>query len=287
MSPGTTSPPPGLVRLGGVPSFRQYVAQLWERRAFAIADAMGELRSQHLNTTLGNVWHLLNPILLIAVYYLVFGILLNTRRGTDNFIGFLAIGVFTYTWAQKMITGGARTIVTNEGLIRSLQFPRALLPVSSVLREAMAFVPGLVVMLLVMLLTGEGITPSWLLILPVAVLQVAFGLGAAFLAARAADRFRDTLNLLPFIFRLGFYGSGVLYAVDERFHDAFQNPWVVRLFLVNPFYCLISLWRSALMTSQDIDRVGVMWLSAAAWAAALLVLGLLVFRRGEKEYGRA
>lgn len=286
MSQSSFTPPPGLVQLGGTPSLRRYVAELWERRAFAITNATGELRAQHMNTTLGNLWHLLNPILLIAVYYLVFGILLNTRRGAGNFIGFLSIGIFTYQWATKTITGGARAIVSNEGLIRSLQFPRALLPVSSVLREVVAFGPGLVVMLALMLVTGEGITPRWMLIIPAAILQIVFGLGAAFLAARAADRFRDTLNLLPFLFRLAFYGSGILYAVDERFHDAFENPWVIRFFIANPFYCLVSLWRDALMTSQEISHMPALWISASVWACALLVVGLLVFRGGEKEYGR-
>lgn len=247
---------------------------------------MGELRAQHMNTTLGNLWHLLNPMLLIAVYYLVFGVLLGTRRGSDNFIGFLSIGVFTYQWASKTITGGARTIVSNEGLIRSLQFPRALLPISSALREALTFLPSLGVMVVVMLATGEPVTWGWLLIVPVALLQGCFGLGAGFLAARAADRFRDTLNLLPFVFRLLFYGSGILYAVDERFHGAFENPWVVRAFLANPFYCFVSLWRHAMMSSQSIQHVPAMWLSATLWAVALLLVGLLVFRRGEKEYGR-
>lgn len=274
------------MRLGGTPPLRRYVAELWSRRAFAVTNAVGELRAQHMNTTLGNLWHLLNPILLIGVYYLVFGVVLNTGRGAENFIGFLSIGVFTYQWASKTITGGARTIVSNEGLIRSLQFPRALLPISAVLREAVAFLPSLGVMALVMLATGEGITVRWLLIVPAALVQMGFGLGAAFLAARAADRFRDTLNILPFFFRLVFYGSGILYAVDERFHGAFENPWVVRVFLANPFYCIVSLWRHAMMSTQDIDRVPTMWLSLGAWTLALVLLGLWIFRRGEKEYGR-
>jgi hypothetical protein len=89
---------------------------------------MGELRSQHMDTTLGNVWHLLNPILLIAVYYLVFDVVLDVSVGWTTSSRSSRSGVLSYQWAQRSITAGARSITGNEGLIRSLQFPRALLP---------------------------------------------------------------------------------------------------------------------------------------------------------------
>jgi teichoic acid transport system permease protein len=276
----------GLSRLGVTPPLREYLRQVWQRRAFAVENATGELRSEHMDTALGNVWHLLNPILLIAVYYVVFDLILNATRGVTNFIGFLSVGIFAYQWATKAITGGARSIVGNEGLIRSLQFPRALLPASSVIKETVAFLPGIVVMLFVVLATGEGITSAYVMALPVFVLQFLFCLGAALLVARASHHFRDTLNVLPFLFRLVFYGSGILYAVDARFHGAFEQTWVQVVFLVNPFYCIVTLWRDALMTTQVATNLAWMWLSLSVWSIGLFVIGVLVFRAGEWDYGR-
>jgi len=125
------------------------------------------------------------------------------------------------------------------------------------------------------------------LIVPAFVLQVFFITGATLLAARAADAFRDTLNLLPFLFRLVFYGSGILYAVDDRFHDAFAYPIVTFIFIVNPFYALVSVWRSAVMSSQPIASLGLLWVSASIWSVAILIVGFVVFRAGEAGYGRA
>jgi teichoic acid transport system permease protein len=273
--------------LGSTPSLRRYLKQIWERREFAVATATGELRAQHMDTTLGNVWHLLNPVLLISVYYLVFVVILDFTRGIDNFIAFLAIGVVSYQWAQRSITAGAKSITGNEGLIRSLQFPRALLPIGVIIKETLAFFPGVVMMVLVVLATGEGVTVSWLLAVPVFLLQIVFNLGAALLLARWADKFRDTVNILPFFFRLVFYGSGVIYAVDNRLEGVFEDyPWVAQAFVINPFYSQLSLWREALMVSQPIQFVDWMWVSVVAWALVMLVGGLLVFRAGEKEYGR-
>lgn len=279
--------PNGLTRLGEAQSASAYLSDVWRRRTFAFENARGELRAQHMDTALGNAWHLLNPILLIAVYYLVFDVILNATRGVDNFIVYLTVGVLAYHWAQKAITAGASTIVSNEGLIRSLAFPRMLLPLSTSVQHTYAFLPALVVMLAVALLFGERPGISMLLVIPAFILQVMFITGATLIAARAADAFRDTLNLLPFLFRLVFYGSGILYAVDARFHDAFALPLVKTLFLANPFYALVSIWRSAVMSSQPISSLEWLWLSATLWSVALLLIGFVVFRAGEQGYGRA
>ena len=267
---------------------REYLADIWSRRQFAWASAVGELRSQHMDTALGNLWHLLNPVLLIAVYYLVFGVILDISRGLENFIGFLAIGILAYQWSQRTVIEGAKSIATNEGLIRSLQFPRALLPLGVMLKQTISFAPSLVLMLAVVLATGEGVTLSWSIVLVALTLQIAFNFGAVLFIARVADGFRDTINLLPFIFRLFFYGSGVIFAVDTRFSDVFHNEWVVWVFIANPFYALLGLWRQGLMTTYETtthDPVW-LWISASLWATVGLVLGLLYFRAGEKEYGR-
>jgi teichoic acid transport system permease protein len=276
--------PPQLMRLGGTPPLREYLRSLWSRRQFAWATARGELQTQHMNTVLGNAWHLLNPLMLIGVYFLVFGVVLDTTRGLPEgtFLPFLTIGIFSYQFAQKAVTGGARTITSNQGLIRSLQFPRALLPIATVLRETMAYGPAFAVMLLVVLLTGEFTGFRSVIVIPVLALTLVFNIGMTFISARLTDKFRDLENVLPYLFRLAFYGSGVIYSVDGYLDD----PLVRQLFLANPFYVYISLVREYLMVSYSPSYVGRMWLSAVVWAVAAFVVGLLVFRAGEREYGR-
>lgn len=281
-----SSVPPRLKPLGSAPPLSEYVRSVWARRQYAIASAAGELRAQHMNTALGNLWHLLNPVLMIAVYYLIFDVILDISRGMTNFIGFLTVGILAYQWSQKTIIQGSKVILKNQGMLRSLQFPRALLPLAMVLKETLAFLPGVGMMVLVLVLTGENPTLSWFLVLPVFALQVCFNLGASMFMARIGDRFHDAVNLLPFLFRLAFYGSGVLFAVDVRFSRYFTHEWVINLFIANPFYAMISLWRAALMDSYTVTHLGGVWLSATLWAVLGLVIGALFFRAGEKEYGR-
>ena len=275
--------PHGLARLSTRPSLRTYVRSVWERREFAFAMSVGEMRARHSNMILGGLWHVLTPLLLIGVYYLIFGVLLGVDRGVENFIGFLAVGIFVYQFSQRSIVGGSSSISNSIGLIRSLQFPRAILPLSTVFREFLMLRAAAVVTVTVVIVTGEGVSLSWLLVLPLVAIQFVFNLGAALFVARAADRVPDLTNLLPFVFRILFYMSGVLFLVDRFVTD----PAIKALFVLNPLYCFVSIPREYMLSTLDQQDVVLMWVSVSVWALAAFVIGLVVFRSGESEYGRA
>jgi teichoic acid transport system permease protein len=270
----------GMIDVARRDSLREYLAGLWDRREYILRVPLDDLRAKNYDTFLGNIWHLLNPMLLVGVYYLVFGIIIGTDRGLDNFLTFLAAGVFTYQFTQKSAISGSKAITGNEGLIRSLRFPRAILPISTVLGEAVAYVPAMAIMLVVATATGVSPSPVWLL-LPLVVfpVQCLFNMGLAFVTARLADSVRDLENLLPFMFRITFYLSGILYSVEDRVED----PATRALFTFNPVYCYGEIVRSVVFHhSVRPDIV----LSASIWTVVLFVGGFLVFRAAEHTYGR-
>ena len=281
MSASTTPRGDGLRPVVTRPSIGAYLRETWRRRDFALAIAGGELRGQHMDSALGNLWHVLNPLLLAGVYYLVFGVVLGISRGVENFPAFLVIGVFVFHYSQKSIISGSAAVVANEGLIRSIQFPRAILPLSTVVGHSLAFMPAIAVMLVIVLATGEIPGPEWLLLLPILLGQSLFNLGAAFIVARLTDIFRDVQNVLPYVFRLLFYGSGVLYS-PIRFLD--DERYLV-FFDYNPFFVWVSLARGPLLDEKLIDPKLV--IIAVVYTLILLIGGFLFFRRGEDRYGRA
>jgi teichoic acid transport system permease protein len=270
----------GLIDVRAKQPVGRYLADVWGRREYILRVPIDDLRSKNFDTVLGNLWHLLNPLLLIGVYFLVFGVILSIDRGVDNFIAFLAVGILTYQFTQKAATQGAKSIVDNEGLIRSLQFPRAILPMSTVLGELVAHGPALIVMFAVAAATGETLTPLWLLVpLFLVPLQLLFNLGLAFFTARATDAFRDVENVLPFVFRIAFYVSGILYSVEAMVEDATYRM----LFALNPIYCFVSLAR-VLVIGDPFNPT--LLVSAVIWTALLVTIGFMVFRAGELSYGR-
>lgn len=271
--------PGDLTRLGTQPSLRDYASDLWSRREFAHEIAAGNLRAQNMDTVLGNVWHLLNPLFLVGVYFLMFGVILDINRGVDNFVAFLAVGVFVYHFTQRSVMSAAKSLVSNEGLVRSIKFPRAILPIASVLEEALAFLPALGVLLVVALATGEPVRAAWVVLPLIIFLQLLFNLGGGFVVARLTDRFRDVANILPYIFRLFFYLSGALYPVSRFVEDPLQRL----LFNLNPTYTFITIAREPVIGLQTQPEV---WAAAVAWAVVVFVGGLLFFRAGEARYGR-
>ena len=293
---GVGSPEGGreLRSLSETPPLDRYVRELWQRRQFVWSLATGSLRSEHLDTVMGSAWHVLNPALLMVVYYLIFGVLLDASRGVDNFVGFLAIGMFTFAFVQRTVMACGSSIANNIGLIRSLQFPRAVLPVATVIREVAGYGFSFIVMLLVLLASGELPRLSWFLAPVVIGLLVMFSAGLGLIVARLTDRIRDLANVIPFIFRLLFYLSGIIFSID-----AFVTPEAVarldlpltaqqlqRLFLFDPFFTYIDLLRGVLMTDYDTLFPVESWVFAVVTAPLMFSVGLAYFRAGEKTYGR-
>ena len=289
-------PAPHLKRIGVQPSLREYVADLWEHRDFLITVPLGELRAQNQNSVLGNFWHLLNPLLLAGVYYLVFGVILSARGGIEYYPAFLIVGIMTFTYFSKMVQAGARTVVANLRLIQSIRFPRASLPLASTLSETIAHGPALLTMMLLVVVTSQVATdgtgaplppiwPSldWLLLVPATALLAMFGLGAALMTARATFHFRDVQQLLPYLLRIWMYLSGLFYSVDFVVERLGEGSVAVAVFRANPMWQFFRIFRDILIDGR-FD--GSIWLAATGWSVASVVFGFLWFRTHEVEYSR-
>lgn len=268
-----------MIVMGARPGSRQYLRSLWQRRDFALTLALGDLKNRNMDTALGSVWHLLNPLIAAAIYFVVFGVIFGARDDVENYTTFLIVGVFVFTYTRKSVTSGSSTIINNLKLIQSIYFPRAVLPLATIIAESLAHLPALAVMFLIALATGEAAQIAWLLVVPITLLQAAFNLGLALVTARATVHFRDVQQLLPFVTRLWFYLSAVLYTID-RIVDALGESWG-RVFELNPVYAFIHLTRLAVV---DGSTEGRFWLYGAVWTVLTLLVGGVYFLRHEMEY---
>lgn len=271
----------GLLRMGGRPPLRRYVRELVDRREFIWLIPRSELRSRSMNTMLGSAWHLLNPLLLAAVYYVVFGVILPGNRDAihPNYAAFLVIGIMTYYFTQKTVIQGARGVVKDVKLLQNVNFPAAVLPVSAAISEALSQVYALAAMFIVVMFTGETPHLTWLAIVPLFLIQLVFNTGCAFFTSRLTVHFRDTEQFLPYVMRIGLYMSGVLFGADQ-----ISDPTRRFVFELNPVYAFITLTRGLILDGRIEWRFfGI----SLAWAVAVFVLGFLYFWRNEGEYANA
>jgi teichoic acid transport system permease protein len=272
----------GLRRVGTRPSLHEYAQRLWSRRHFIRVLATSKAYAQNQNNYLGQFWAVLNPILTAAIYYLIFGLLLQTSRGVENFVGFLVIGVFMYRFTSTSITAGARSIVGNLSLVRSLHFPRAVLPIAAVLSELVSLLPALAVMCVIVLLTGEPIAMTWLLLPFAIVLQWLFNTGCAFIVTRLVASARDLLNVLPFVLRILLYISGVFYSVQAYVGEGLLG----KILEYQPVAVYLTLARSCLLADPPVPPSIALWAVGVGWALVFSVGGFLFFWRAEERYGR-
>lgn len=267
-----------LVTLGVKEPIGDYLRSMWARRDFAMALARNDLRARHMNSFLGQAWYLMNPALNIAIYFLIFGVVLNARRGVESYISFLVIGVMFFRLTQNAVINCASCITKNAGLIRSIQFPRALIPVSVIIEAVLQFIPSIFLIALVTVIDADAPMWNWLGIPVILAATVAITLGLGLVAARIGAFLTDLQQLLPHFFRIMLYVSGVLFSVNDRI----GNQTIRNLFFLNPFYDIIEGARWAFMGRPIGERVVV---GLAGWTVVSLIAGLLVFKRGEHRYG--
>jgi teichoic acid transport system permease protein len=266
------------------PGLPVYLGQVWERRHFTATYARARLTSMYATARLGQIWHLLTPLSNVAVYWLIFGYLLDKKAGVgENYIAFLSVGMFVFTYSRESISAGTWSISNRLELIRAFHFPRACLPIATTLVQLQQLVVSMGIVVTIVLATGEPLTARWLLLLPALALQTVFNLGCGMLMARVGARNHDIGELVPFLLRTWMYTCGVFYSIA---HVTAHAPGIVRYVLeANPGAVYIELARQALLGGYG-PLTPLVWPLAAAWAAVALLVGTVACWQAEDRYGR-
>ncbi|MDC5698347.1 ABC transporter permease [Intrasporangium calvum] len=269
--------------VGVRPTLGRYLWGLHQRRHFIWADSRARAFSGNKDTILGNLWLIGRPILDGFAFYIIFGVILGTSRGVENYIGFLLVGVFLFSFVSRSLTGGAGVMKAGSNLIKAFSFPRAAIPLALLIRETLSMIPVIVTMLLMITVIPPHavITWRWALFPVVFVMLMMFNAGLIFYAARLTSAIPDLKHVLSFISRFWLYGSGVMFSLD-RF---ITHPTMLEIVQLNPAYCAIELSRELLVygTTPDLK----LWFTLGAWAVVTPLFGFLYFWQAEEEYGRA
>ncbi len=281
----------GLDEMGVRPPLGRYIKQVWERRSFIWNLSASRAYSRNQGSYLGQAWAILRPVLDAAVYVIIFGFLFHSSApGIENRAAFITIGTFTYSLFQTSVMSGLNSVPTNLQLIRSHKFPRAVVPLATVMTETVLFAPILVAMIVVVLVTGVlpgmgAVIPtwSWLLLPFAAVLLAVFSAGVAMFFARLGARAPDIANAMPFILTLGRYASGAMFLISAMVPDGL---WLKPLLLHQPVAIYLELFRAAFGNEPLIPMTAGLWLEATAWAVGVFAIGFLYFWRAEETYGR-
>ncbi|MFD9791037.1 ABC transporter permease [Streptomyces sp. NPDC059070] len=287
LSPADLAAKHGLAVSGARPGLFEYCRQLWGRRHFILSFSQAKLTAQYSQAKLGQIWQVATPLLNALVYYFIFGILMNAKRGiaSDVYIPFLVTGVFVFTFTQNSVMAGVRAISGNLGLVRALHFPRASLPISFALQQLQQLLFSMIVLVLVVVASGTRPMASWALMVPVLALQFVFNTGLAMIMARLGSKTPDLAQLMPFILRTWMYASGVMFSIKVVLQG--KPHWLAQVLQVNPAAVYMDLARFAMIDGYGAHNLPPhVWLVAVGWAVVVGVAGFVYFWKAEEQYGR-
>ncbi len=276
------------------------LVELWRARELLTQLVRKELKVRYRNSALGFLWSMLTPVLMTAVFSVVFTQIV--RIPVDDFPVFFISGYLVWQFLQNSCQGAIHSIVGNGELIKKVYFPREVLPLSHVFSQLIHLLLALLVLSPYLIYSrGVGV----LLHLPTTLLAIAlltvFTSGIAMWFAGVNVAFRDLQELFVVIFQVWFYATPVLYPlalVSAQMGERFA--WIAQLIAINPATWFVELARMGLygsVTAAD-DTVALLvdgppgWpaigsvLIALGWAVAMFLAGYAVFRRRARTFAK-
>lgn len=262
-------PSRGFERLG--------LGALFAHRDLLLLLALRDIKVRYKQATLGVAWALLQPIAMAGILWLFFGVLLglNEQVAPTPYLVFVLAGVLPWTLFESAVTASSNSVVANAGIVRKVYFPRLVVPLAAAGAPLLDYAIGLGVLLAAMLVMGVAL-PWQLALLPLLVastLVAVMGIGVLLSALTVA--YRDFRHVVPFLLRLLFFMTPVIYPVamvPERWQ------WVLSL---NPVGGTISAFRAAVL-GQPIDTAA--WGISTLIGLACLVAGLAYFQRAQRRF---
>ncbi len=261
----------------GLPPLRPYFVELWSRRRFIWHLARTDLKAEHYDSAIGQLWVILDPLLLAAVYFLLRTVVKPVGHGANRnaIIAHLLWAVFVFTFVSNTMMAGARSLLNGRQLILNASFPRAALPLTTMIKGVFDFLPTLFVYFVFAFALGQPFGSALVFLPLIIVLLTIMTLGLGLLLAPLMVFYRDTGGFLPYATRIWLYVTPVLYFVSEI------PKQLVPYLRWNPLY-------PAYAALEQI--FGARWpspvylLAASVWAFGFFFLGAIVFLARERDF---
>jgi len=258
----------------GLPPLRKYWRSLWSRRTFIAEYSRSELREQHFDSIFGQLWLILNPLLLSGVYFLLI-VIIGGSGGTLRY-GHLTASLFLFYLVSNSLSGGVKSVTAGQRLILNTAFPRMMLPISATVIAFFKFVPTLLVFLIMRTILGLPVGWEILWSIPIILIALVFALGVAILISTINVYFRDIASFLPYLIRTLLYLSPILYEASAL------KPELKILEHINPLFSLLDSWSRAIVHAQTPELSSM--LAASGWAFGVLFIGTYFFLSREREF---
>lgn len=249
---------------------------------------MREVSGKYRRTALGQLWSLINPIVLMLVYTVVFSFIFRARpsegdpSGLNIYPLWLMCGLLPWMYFTRVVNGGLNSIVSNANLIKKVYFPRIHLPLSIALSTGVTWAIELGALSLALVIFGGMPLPFLPLVFLWMVLLALFSVGLAMMLAILNVHFRDTQHFMSLVLQMWMYLTPIIYPISLVKAGAEQyGLWILDVYRLNPMQRFIEVFRNFLYDNRLPALDDALW--CVGWAAIVFALGYAIFMRHEKR----
>lgn len=240
--------------------------------------AVTDFKLRFFGSALGYLWTLVRPLMLFGVLYFVFTQVVKFGEGVDQYPVYLLMAIVFFTFFAESTSRGVESLVEREALLRKIRFPRLVVPASVTLHALFNLGLNLIAVFVFVALAGIEPRWSWLEIVPLVALMLAFTTGVTTLLSALFVRYRDVKPIWEVGLQVLFYGSPIFYVIS------FMPDSIEPIAAANPLAAVITQSRHALIdpsapTAADALGGAVWLLVPLGIVAAVFCVGLWVFAR--------
>jgi lipopolysaccharide transport system permease protein len=263
-------------RSAQIRSVRATAASILHYRQLIRSLVAKDLKLKYRGSVLGFVWSLVSPLLMLGVYTLAFKYIIHAAG--EGFVFLLLLGILAWNFFVGSLVMSTGAIVDNAGLLKSVLFPRAVLPIASVMFNFAQYVLTAAVLIPVMIAVYQvPITPMIVLYPVFLFLQLAFITGLALALSAAAAHLRDTRHLLDIALQVLFWTTPIVWSLEERVPEQWQS--LVLLSPMSPF--VVAYQRILYRGTWPGTEVTVL---AIVYALGALAIGTAFFLRSDRRF---
>lgn len=234
---------------------------------------MKELKLKYRNSVIGFFWSFLNPLLMITIYTIAFKTILRIQ--IDDFALFVFIGVVPWSFFQGSISQSTNSIVSNQGLIKKVYFPRAVIPLSIVMSNFINMIINFIIVFISLYFFKIEITYSIVLFPILSIVLFLITAGISLLLSVLAVKYRDISYLVDVFLIAFFYLTPIIYS-----SDMVPKPFIT-IINFNPLTSVIEGLRKILLEGKILDFP--VLISSIFYAIIIFCVGLFVFMLKEKK----
>jgi len=257
----------------------EQLKKIWQRRELLWYIVKLQMKAENKNKVFGFLWSFLDPLLLFLTYMVLVSIIF--RRGGPQFPVLLFLSLLSWKWFASSLSRSVVSITSKVGMIQSVRFPLAILPLSGIIIGFFDWLFGFVILVPMLFIFEASFTVN-VLWLPVLLLIEFVGtIGVCLIMAVWGTYLSDLNKIIKFVIRICFYLSPILYAVN----DVIKSENLVRLYmLANPFAGLLESYKNVLIYGTPPSEYALVGMAVGCVA---FVVGLWYFSRSEYKLVKA